>query len=359
VIRRGRGAIVSTRGDAPPIAATRTDIFVSPFGGGAGDRCVLTHLANPLTQLKTNCYPLKEPVAQAHLNERDFVVDVPLPPHDGAGHAIWRFESRDTPGGVAPVVDVVPFESAPEPYLHVTVRMTQPTDQGLPTGYAATLFAGWDNDHTPLTHIRVSVESVVIHNPLQPNPPSVPRVCASTRTTCITAADCAPDDSCYGVGPVKRWRLQAAVNGEWRELSALDDIDAGEVIPQSITFDQYLPSDAVLQIVANGDSEDCINSIFGQGLKVSVEQLGFTDGLTCLLSSPHNPGEVNVVYDDANFGSGPGVAQYESRSSGGEGGTCSDNGALCLSSSECAEGASCNLSGGAFSLRYRIERLNR
>jgi hypothetical protein len=360
VMRRGRGAVLSADPVAHAAPATRVDVFVSSYAGGAGDECVLTHLTNPMHQLSVECYPLTRPVAAAHMNDRDFEFDVPLPPRPpGAVHALWRFEERPAPGGIAPTVDVESFETAFEPKVHVRLRLTQATAAGLPTGYAATMVAGWDNDFTPLTHVRVSVLGVVIHNALQPRTPQIPRVCPSNRATCRTSADCPPGDVCQGIGAVKQWRLQVAVNGEWRELSGLQSVNQGDVIPQSIVYDQYLPADGKLSIFSNGIAEDCINAIFGRSLKQDLSELGFADGLTCLSAAQHNAGEVNVTYASPDLGSRSGVMAYETPALGGDGGSCSvTTDRLCVIDTDCPSTESCSRTDGAFALRYRIERVN-
>ena len=49
---------------------------------------------------------------------------------------------------------------------------------------------------------------------------------------------------------------------------------------------------------------------------------------------------------------------YETVSTGGEGGNCSMSTALqCVVDGDCPSGETCVTTGGAFSLRYRIERL--
>jgi len=151
VIRRGRGGIVSADAGAPAVPATRTDVFVSAYAGGAGDRCVLTHQRRGTDLLTKECYPLKDPVAADHLNDRDFVFDVPLPPKPANGRVSWRIVDQPL-SGVRAALDVTPRDADPQPHLEVSVRMTQATADSLPTGYAATLFAGWKNDSTPLTH---------------------------------------------------------------------------------------------------------------------------------------------------------------------------------------------------------------
>jgi len=43
--------------------ATRTDVRINPDGGGAGDKCVLTHHPSPFLLLAIDCYPLSQPIA--------------------------------------------------------------------------------------------------------------------------------------------------------------------------------------------------------------------------------------------------------------------------------------------------------
>ena len=356
VMRSGRGALLSTAANAHALPATRTDIFVSSYAGGAGDRCVLTHLNDAINQLAHECYPLQEPVA--NINEQDFVFDVPLPLKPPGGQVTWRFLERPAPGGVAAAVDVLPKDRDPEPHLEVSVRMTQSTPNGLPTGYAGTLFAGWQNDPTALTHVRVSVDAAVIHNALQRVKPVVPRVCSGSGTACTVAEDCPAGQLCHGIGTVKSWRLQVSVNGEWQELTGLDSVNSGDVIPQAIVFDQYLPSDGEVHVVANGDGEDCIHTMLGKSLKTDLAMLGFANGLNCLLTTPHDPGKVDVRYAGPDFRA-PGASQlYETQSSGGEGGACSTTTErLCVLDADCPSGETCATTGGAFGLRYRIERV--
>src|SRR5438045_3648800 len=58
--------------------STRTDVWISPDGGGAGDRCFLTHAASPLALLTTECFPLSQPIA--NVNASNFEFDIVLPP---------------------------------------------------------------------------------------------------------------------------------------------------------------------------------------------------------------------------------------------------------------------------------------
>jgi hypothetical protein len=356
VIREGRGGIVSDAAGAHAVPATRADIFVSTYAGGAGDDCVLTHHDNPLELLSTECFPPAEPVAAAHLNSRDFIFDVPLPPKPADGRVAWRVEDHPTPGGVAAGLDVQPHVDDAVPRLEVHVTLTQKNGGMLPSGYAATLYAGWENDSAPLIHVRVSIDAVVIHNALQPATPSVPKGCSTSGAACTTSADCPSGELCFGAGAVKSWRLQAAVNGEWRELSGLGSVSSGDVIPQSVVFDQYLPADGEVHLLANGDAEDCIHTMLGKALATDLAELGFDKGLECLMTTPHNSGEVDARYTGPDFGAGP--AFYETVSGGGDGGNCSATADhLCLIDADCPAGETCQMTGGAFALRYHIERV--
>src|SRR5438093_8119173 len=58
--------------------ATRTDIWITPDGGGAGDRCVVTHQPNSIQQATIECFPLSQPLA--NVNTTNLAFDIPLPP---------------------------------------------------------------------------------------------------------------------------------------------------------------------------------------------------------------------------------------------------------------------------------------
>ncbi len=363
-IRSGRGAVISGS-DAVP--ATRADVFVSAFGGGAGDRCILSHQQHPTDLLsKVDCFPLTQPVAP--INATDFVFDLPMPEQAPGSQAVWRVLPvslvPDVPGNSlqSPAQVAVSGPVGADRHLEVRVLMTQPDESGkLPTGYAGTILAGWDTPSSAFTHVRVTVESVVIVNALQPQHPAVPRTCMpsgqiASGQRCATDRDCPNGETCSG--PVKSWRLQVAVNGEWQELGGLDHVSAGDVIPQGLTFEQYLPSGGSLHLFANGDGEDCIESILGQSLKTDLGQFGFAAGLKCLTTTAHDPGVVDVSYASPDFGAGTDTMEYETRSTGGLGGSCSGSTeSLCVVDDDCPSGETCQTTGGAFALRYQVQRL--
>ena len=356
-IRSGRGAIVTSRANATAVPAVKADVYVSPNAGGAGDRCILTHRAAATDLLSVQCFPLSEPVAT--LNAQDFEFDLPLPPRPPRGKLKWRVIGQPAPGGVAARVRVKRQLKSSPPSLHVIVRLTRTVRGQLPTGYAGTIVAGWLRDPTPLTHVRVTAESVVINNALQPATPVAPKGCSTSNTPCNSSADCPSGESCWGADPVRSWVLQAAVNGEWQFLSGLDVVSTGDVIPQTVVYDQYLPASGAVHLEMNGAAHECVDTLYGKSLAVDLGSFGFVKGLNCLNSTAHVPGSIDVTYPGPDFGAGPGgSADYETTSVGGQGGHCSlTTGLACLVSDDCPSGESCVTTGGAFALRYRIERL--
>jgi hypothetical protein len=356
-IRSGRGAIVTSRANATPVPAVKADVYVSPDAGGAGDRCILTHHASAGDLLSVQCFPLSQPVAT--LNAQDFEFDLPLPARPPRGKLKWRVIGQPAPGGVAARVRVKRQLKASPPSLHVIVRLTRTVHGQLPTGYAGTIVAGWLHDPTPLTHVRVTTQALVINNALQPATPVAPKGCSISNTSCNSSADCPSGESCWGADPVKSWVLQAAVNGEWQFLSGLDVVNTGDVIPQTVVYDQYLPASAAVHLEMNGASHECVDTLYGKSLAVDLGNFGFVKGLNCLNSTAHVPGTIDVTYPGPDFGAGPGgSADYETTSVGGAGGHCSLTTALtCLVSDDCPSGETCVTTGGAFTLRYRIERL--
>jgi hypothetical protein len=367
VIRQGRGAFLSKKATAKPVPATIADVWVSPDGGGAGDRCVLTHQASEVTQLVTQCWPLAEPVAK--LNAADFTFNVPLPPRPaGPVASRWRLfppptsgDTTDVPGGRRARLKVKKRLHDPIPSLDVTVRMTRRTNGQLPTGFAGRFVAGWNVKAAPLTHVRVTVSAILVANDLMRAAPLVPRTCEIAGTPCDTAADCPAGEHCWGEGPVHGWGGQVAVNGEWRRFSGsdLDTVADGDVIGQAITYDQYLAPDGELRVQADAFSRECINTRYGQSLASGLDRLGLQKGIICIgADESHSGGAIDEMYAAPDFGSGPfGTQTYETESSGGEGGHCSvTTSTLCVVDDDCP-GETCTTTGGAFRLRYTIEKV--
>jgi hypothetical protein len=358
-IRRGRGAVVFTRPVPTPVMATRADVYVSPDGAGAGDRCIITHHANDSDLLSVQCFPLSQPVAT--LNAQDFVFDVPLPTRPANSHRPgWRVIPYPTPGGTPAHLTIRRRLADPaNPHLEVHVRMTRPVHGVLPTGFAATILAGWKKDTSPLVHVRVTLTDLVVNNALQPATPTVPRTCSSANTACTTSADCPSGESCWGAGPVKSWGMQAAVNGEWQELVGLGTVDTSDIISQGLVYDQYIPPTGSVELDVDGRSHDCIDTIYGTSLATDLGNFGLSKGIVCLASEARDVGSLSLSYPGPDFGAGVGGSMdYETVSTGGAGGHCSTNtGLLCTVNGDCPSGETCVTTGGAFSLRYRIERL--
>ncbi len=370
VIRQERGAVLSKKPTAKPVPATIADVWVSGNGGGAGDRCVLQHRASEADQLAIECWPLSQRVAK--VNAVDFTFRVPLPPKPAhARKPRWRLlppptdssDPRDVDGGRPARIKVRPRPDDTPPGLDVTVRMTKRVKGGLPTGFAGRLVAGWTDRATVLTHVRVTASALLVANDLQRVTPLVPKTCSVADTPCATAADCPAGESCWGAGPVDGWAGQMAVDGEWRRFTgaAFDTVDDGSVLPVAITLDEYLPDDGELRIQADAFARDCIDTAYGQPLKAGLDRLGLLKGIQCLgLGTSHAAGKVDVTYKGPDFGAGSaGTQTYETQSTGGEGGACSlTTGMLCVVDADCPSGETCTTTGGAFRLRYTIDKVS-
>jgi len=291
--------------------AARADVFVSAFGGSAGDGCILTHRNSVNELVGTNCYPLSHPVAR--INDADFAFDLPLPPRPRHSSApVWRIDRHGTPAlpGQTPVaadVTIQPVTAGAEPHLAVTVRMAHGSP--LPTGFAASIVAGWQEPtDAALQHVRVSIDGVVIHDPL--------------KSGAIAGHEAAG------------WRMQVSVNGDWRSLSGLAAVgpgDAGRFFPQAqpLSFDLRLPKTATLRIDADGVSSNCVDTLFGQSVGVDLAHFGFdvAAASACLNAVAASVGTLEAAFSWPRFGA--------------------------------RERAYETLSGGAsaFSLRYRIEKV--
>lgn len=330
-IRKGRGAIISSDPAAGPVPATRADVYVSPFGGAAGDRCILSHQQDTTDLIfNTECFPLHEPVAK--INATDFKFDVPLPRRPGSARAAWRIDTKEAYGGIPAGVAVTPHEGDPDPHLEVRVKLTERTPGGMPTGFSATIYAGWEQPPADLTHVRVTMNALRVINGLHAVPPVV--------------------------RDVKLWRLQAGVNGEWREIQHLESVDSGDRIEQAIVWDHYLPPDGSIRIEANGSAAACIDTLFGKSLATSIRELGLNEGVRCLLTSARNPGVLDVSYEGPDFGAGPGSHSYVAMGLSEEGSRCEESNRTCTSDRQCS-GKRCIPMEGAFALEYTIERLPR
>ncbi len=150
--------------------ATRTDIWITPDGGGAGDRCLVTHQAQALDQLGTECYPLSEPLAD--VNASDFAFDIPLPPRPTNGTKPPRVRVYDqTPSGLPKPAVTTTFVDGPTPVVHAVVHMTTPIGGHLPSKVGKTIIAGWRRDRTWMAQVRVQVTAVDILNALEARAP--------------------------------------------------------------------------------------------------------------------------------------------------------------------------------------------
>ncbi|HEY2773868.1 MAG TPA: hypothetical protein VGK20_07435 [Candidatus Binatia bacterium] len=403
-IRAGGGGLISTKDGAAPVLATRADIFVSGNGGGAGDRCIVTHRPSPLELLSVSCFPLSKPVAA--LNSQDFTFDLPLPPQPvGARrvrHLLVKYPNAD--GTKSPKVKVRPFLTDPIPHLQVTVRMTAGS---APTGFSGTLFAGWVGDATPLSHVRVTLQQVEVKHPLKPAVPISPKTCSSTGASCTADSDCtdpsypvctflsgtskvcqracgadtdckpptcpacSSSDTCLGLGPITPWALQVGVNGQWQKLTGLDSVTQPTIaggsfsIPQAQVYDQFLPSDGSLRIQAHGVSKECVDAMLGKAIATDLVEQGLTKGLDCLTSrghtsfggsQSHSPGRIDQTYAGPNFGAGMAGTDYVVPSVGGDAGHCSvSTSTLCVFDEDCPGGETCTIVGAAFDLHYHIE----
>jgi len=317
VIRSGGAAMLQAAGRAVPV--TKADVYVSADGGGAGDACVVTHKTSLNATLGAPCFPLRTPLAP--LNARDFSFDVPLPAVDGGRDPILKVAPRPTPAlGTAPVtptLDVIPHFDGANPHYEVTVRMTQPVDGKMPTGFAATLLAGWQHaPASPSVHLRVTFDGITVNDALKP---------AAT-----------------GITIPPGWKMQTDLNGAWQEISGLNSIDAstaGQTVPIAASYDVFLPRDQTLNLHVDAASIGCLDTLFGHSLLEDLIRFGFNpanpatfNGAVLLGTECLNAGELGAGSIDASFGAptfGVSDSTYQVTSSN-----------------------------GAFTLRFRVDRFD-
>jgi hypothetical protein len=302
VIRSGGGAVLQDGGRAVP--AARADVYVSGDGGAGGDACVVTHKTSVNALLGAPCFPLALPLAllppnAPPLNATDLTFDVPLPAVPGGRDPVLRVIPRPTPSlGTPPVpaqLQVTPHLDGPNPHFAVTVQMTQTVDGKLPTGFAATLFAGWlQAPASPMVHLRVTLDGLIVNNPLKPAVPGVPTP--------------------------PGWKMEANVNGLWQQAggSGLGQIDAstlaGLFVPSTVVYDQFIPLGGTLHLEANAASRGCVDTVFGQRLLDDLIRFGFNPanpatlpgalqlGVTCVGAAERDAGAIDAVFGAPRYG---------------------------------------------------------
>src|SRR5207245_7582335 len=119
---------------------------------------------------------------------------------------------------------------------------------------------------------------------------------STTNQSFCTAANCPAGESRRGIGQVKSWVMQAAINGEWQELTGLDTVNTSDVVPQALVYDQYLPATGAVHLEAAGAAHECVDTLYGKSLGTDLAAIGLTKGLMCLNATAHPPGTLDLTY---------------------------------------------------------------
>jgi hypothetical protein len=340
--------------------ATRTDVWINPDGGGAGDLCPLTHNASPISELTVQCFPLSQPIAD--VNATDFSFDIPLPPRPAGVTRPPRVRVLDrTPAGMpSPRVDTL-FVDGATPIVRAVVHMTTPIKGTLPSQVGKTIIARWPQDPTAVTHVRVNVTGIDIVNPLKLVTPVLPltKRCSVTTSQDCSATPCPAGQTCLSLGgPTPGWQIFFEVNGDWQEVPGLQAIASPGFIPLNLTYDAGLLAGDTLHMHATGKSLACLESqLYGRSLADDLALYGLTDGATCLANTSADIGAFNLSYTGPDFGGALAPASYVTQSTGGDGGHCLvTTSQLCLADADCPAGESCFPTGGSFKLHYTIKK---
>jgi hypothetical protein len=341
--------------------ATRTDVWISPNGGGAGDQCQTTHQPSSLGLLSLQCLPFSQPMA--NVNASDFAFDVPLPPRPaGNTDAGPRVRVIDrTPKGLPKPAVTTSFVDGANPVVHAVVHMTAPVAGTLPSDAGKTIIAGWRRDPTPITHVQVRITGLEVLNALKA---ATPAVALKKRCSVTTAQDCSVNacpsgEQCLTLGgPTPGWQIWAEVNGDWRQLQHLDAIASPTAVPLNEMFDVGLPASGVLDIHLTGKSVACLESqLYDQSLGRSLALYGLTDGALCLNDQSKDIGHFDVTFTAPDFGSGGQSMSHATQSTGGDGGHCSATTAtLCVGNADCPVGETCVATGGSYTLHYTVTK---
>jgi hypothetical protein len=177
----------------------------------------------------------------------------------------------------------------PQPHVHVIVHLREPVAGALPTGFAGTILAGWRDAprRGGFAHLRVTVDGVVVRDPLKPRPP-VPALAAPPG-----------------------WVMEASVNGEWQQLGGLDGIDAesaGSIVPVHAVFEQWVPRRGSLTLGASAASRACNDRLFGQTLLADLVLFGgdLQLAFACLADRRQlDAGSVAATFEGPRFGARP------------------------------------------------------
>jgi len=340
---------------------TRTDVWINPNGGGAGDQCFVTHQATPVSLLVIDCFPPSQPLANP--NTSDFAFKIPLPPRPAGNTAPPSIKIVDqTPKGLPRAKVTTTFVDGPNPYVVAVVHMTTPVKGQLPSMVGKTIFARWRKDPTPVAHVRVDVTGIEIVNPLKPVTPALApkqRCSVTTAQDCSSTA-CPAGETCLTLGgPTPGWQVFLEANGDWQELAGLGGVSSPGMIAQDLSFDAGLLPGDTLHLHVTGHSFGCSEAqLYNQSLARDLALYGLTDGAACLADSSHDIGRFDITYAGADFGSGTKSMSYVTPSVGGDGGYCSiTTSQLCLVDADCPPSETCVETGGSFKLHYTITKL--
>jgi len=360
VSRPGAGHAFSRRRKGGRLA-TRTDVWITAGGGGAGDRCVVTHHANPLDLVTaTECFPLSQPLA--NVNASNFEFDIPLPPRPAGSPGLRRIKVIDqTPRRLRRPKVRTTFVDGTPPHVHAIVDMTSSVRGRLPRTVGKTIFTGWRRDQTPVTRLLVHLTAIEILNPLKPVAPAMDekKRCSVTSAQDCSATPCPRGEKCLTLGgPIRGWELFFETNGDWQRLAGLEAVMVPGTIAEDLRFDTALPSSGTLRLHASGHSLDCREGqLYGTSLRRTLQLYGFDDGPKCLQADSHDIGAFEVSFGGPDFGSGGGSTSYVATSVGGAGGSCSATmSRLCLGDDDCPSGETCVVTGGSYRLHYTISR---
>lgn len=341
--------------------ATRTDVWISPDGGGAGDACFLTHLASAFSLLSTECYPLSQPIA--NVNGSNFAFDIALPPKPPGTTDPPRVKVVDrTPKGLPHPNVTATFVDGPSPVVHAVVDMTTSIKGKLPSQVGKTIIAGWRNDPTPTTRLRIHVTGIEIMNPLKAVTPTVAlkKRCSVTTSKDCSSTPCPSGETCLALGgPTPGWQVFLEANGDWRALPGLEAVATPGTIPQKVRFDVGVVPGDDLHLHATGKSLACLEAqLYGRSLKQDLALYGLTDGTSCLADMSKDIGALDIILGGPDFGSGGGSMTYVTSSVGGDGGHCSTTTSqLCVVGADCPGGETCVPTGGSYRLHYTITKL--
>ncbi|MFN2613402.1 MAG: hypothetical protein ABR552_01110 [Actinomycetota bacterium] len=244
-----------------PSVLSQLDVWISGDGGGAlaEEECAMKGVPPAAAQATCSRY------------------------RDVGGHYEYSLPLGTAPSGGSIVVEPVQVHGETDAALaSIPVTIEQhPADSSItvsfdlphaaaPQYFGITVQAGWSNQKANVKHVHVSVDNInVIHSLDGASEPSINPVLNGPEQT---------------PGPGE-WIMTAQANGHWVQISPslVSQVDDGTQIPNSASFDYWLPAGIAPRLLVSArecdiPGIDCVHDVFGgHESPVPFHEVGYND----------------------------------------------------------------------------------